>query len=46
MILDASSGRRRLLQTESFIRKIGSDPDCANKDDFCNGALKANTEYT
>ena len=43
MILDASSGGRL---TGSFIRTIGLDSDCANKDDFCNGALKANTEYT
>ena len=46
MILGASPGRRRLLQTGSFERTIGLDSNCANKDDFCNGALKANTEYT
>ena len=46
-ILDASSERQRLLQTGFFIRTIGSDSDCgADTDDFCNGALKANTEYT
>ena len=46
IILDASSERQRLLQTGSFIRTIGLVSDCVNSDDFCNGALRANTEYT
>ena len=42
----STAGRRLLQHVTTFSEVVGSDTECARKDEFCNGELKANTQYT